>query len=171
MGRTFFQVEGLKELQKSMQQLEKIPQKHVTSSVKQAMNIVLQDAKDKAPEDEGYLKKGIIKVAEKSKKEKKIYRLVFDRKMNDIFQKTAKYATHSTNYSGKNRSNKDAHEVSNTSYYPVSQEYGYFTKNGRYIPGFMFGHKALKNNVPKVERMIIGNLKSKIDEEIRKRGL
>lgn len=171
MGRTFFQVDGLKELQRSMQQLEKVPQKHITTSVKQAMSIVLKDAKAKAPEDEGYLKKGIIRVAEKTKKERKVYRLVFDKKMNNIFQKTAKSTTTMYKYRGYNRKTKDFHETSKTSYYPVSQEYGYFAKNGRYIPGFMFGHKALKNNVPKVERMIIGNLKSRIDEEIRKRGL
>lgn len=148
-----FKIEGMKELQKSLEKLGKVPQKHVTASAKKGMNIPLREAKAKAPVDTGALKRGIILVGEKSKtKGKKVYRIVFDRAYNDIFQK-------------KNKKGQV------TGYYPVSQEYGYFAKNGRYIPGYRFIHNSLNNNVQKVEKTIIDTMQSKIDQEIRKAGL
>jgi HK97 gp10 family phage protein len=147
-----FRIEGMRELQKSLRKLGKVPQKHVTASVKKGMNIVLRDAKANAPEDTGNLKKGIKLAGERaSTKGKKVYRVVFDRNMNDIFQK-------------KNAEGKV------TGYYPVSQEYGYFTKNGRYIPGFRFIHGSLIENTQKVEKTIIDTMKQKIDAEIAKAG-
>jgi hypothetical protein len=117
------------------------------------MNIPLREAKAKAPVDTGALKRGIILVGEKSKtKGKKVYRIVFDRAYNDIFQK-------------KNKKGQV------TGYYPISQEYGYFAKNGRYIPGYRFIHNSLNNNAQKVEKTIVDTMQSKIDQEIRKAGL
>lgn len=148
-----FEIEGMKELQKSLEKLGKVPQKHVTASAKKGMNIPLREAKAKAPVDTGALKRGIILVGEKSKtKGKKVYRIVFDRAYNDIFQK-------------KNKKGQV------TGYYPVSQEYGYFAKNGRYIPGYRFIHNSLNNNAQKVEKTIVDTMQSKIDQEIRKAGL
>jgi len=153
MVRVKLKVEGMKELQKSMKKLGKVPQKHVTASAKKGMNIVLKQAKANAPVDTGELRSGIILIGERSRtKGKKVYRLVFDREKNDIFQK-------------KNKKGKV------TGYYPVSQEYGYFTKNGRYIPGFYFIHNALNENTQKVAQTIVDTMKKKIDDEIRKAGL
>lgn len=148
-----FKIEGMKELERSLKRLGKVPQKHVTSSAKKGMNIALKNAKANAPYDTGALKKGIKLVGEKSKlKGKKVYRIVFDREMNDVFQK-------------KNE------EGEVTGYYPVSQEYGFFAKNGRYIPGFRFIHDSLTDNAEKMEKTIVSTMKKKIDEEIRKAGL
>jgi HK97 gp10 family phage protein len=153
MAKTNFQIEGMDELIKSMKKLGKIPQKHVTSASKKGMNISLKDAKANAPYETGDLKKGIKIVGEKSSsKGKKIYRTVFDRSMNDVFQK-------------KNSAGKII------GYYPVSQEYGYFTKNGKYIPGFKFISNSLTENTGKIEETIISTLKKKIDAEIVKEGL
>jgi len=153
MAKVNFKVEGMKELEKSLRKLGKVPQKHVTASAKKGMNIPLREAKAKAPVDTGALKRGIILVGEKSKtKGKKVYRIVFDRAYNDIFQK-------------KNKKGQV------TGYYPVSQEYGYFAKNGRYIPGYRFIHNSLNNNAQKVEKTIVDTMQSKIDQEIRKAGL
>mgnify|MGYP000035040270 FL=1 len=153
MVQVKLKVEGMKELQKSMKKLGKVPQKHVTASAKKGMNIVLKQAKANAPVDTGELRSGIILIGERSRtKGKKVYRLVFDREKNDIFQK-------------KNKKGKV------TGYYPVSQEYGYFTKNGRYIPGFYFIHNALNENTQKVAQTIVDTMKKKIDDEIRKAGL
>lgn len=153
MARVHFKVEGMKELQKSLKKLGKVPQKHVTSSAKKGMNIVLKDAKANAPYDTGSLKKGIILKGEKSKhKGKKVYKVVFDPAMNDVFQK-------------KNKDGKV------TGYYPVSQEYGFFARNGRYIPGYRFIHNSLADNAQKMEKTIVDTMKKKIDEEIRKAGL
>lgn len=153
MAKIKFKVEGMKELEKSLKKLGKVPQKHVTNSSKKAMNIALKQAKTNAPYDTGMLKKGIVLKGEKAAvKGKKVYRVVFDRAMNDVFQK-------------KNADGKV------TGYYPVSQEYGYFTKNGRYIPGFRFISDSLTENTAKIEKTIVTEMKKKIDTEISKVGL
>jgi len=153
MARLTFRIEGMKELQKSLERLGKVPQKHVTSSSRKAMNIVLKESRATAPVDTGALKKGMKLKGERSRaKAKKVYRVIFDPAMNDVFQK-------------KNKDGKV------TGYYPVTQEYGFFAKNGRYIPGYRFIHDSLADNTRKVEKKIVSEMKKKIDAEIAKVGL
>lgn len=153
MAKLKFKVEGIEELNRSLKKLGKVPQKHVTSSSKKGMNIALKDSRANAPYDTGMLKKGIILAGERSVvKGKKVYRVVFDRSMNDVFQK-------------KNADGKV------TGYYPVSQEYGFFAKNGRYIPGYRFISDSLTENTAKIEKTIVSTMKTKIDAEIAKVGL
>lgn len=153
MAKVKFKVEGMKELEKSLKKLGKVPQKHVTASSKKGMNISLKDSKANAPYDTGQLKKGIILKGERSRvKAKKVYRVVFNSAMNDTFQK-------------KNKEGKV------TGYYPVSQEYGFFAKSGRYIPGYRFISDSLTDNVSKIEKTIVYEMKKKIDQEIAKVGL
>jgi hypothetical protein len=153
MAKAMFKVEGMKELKKSLDKLGKVPQKHVTNSSKKAMTISLKDARANAPYETGMLKKGIVLNGEKSSiKAKKVYRVVFNSSMNDVFQK-------------KNAEGKV------TGYYPVSQEYGFFARNGRYIPGFRFVSDSLFNNTSKIEKTIVDTMKKKIDAEIAKVGL
>lgn len=153
MAKVKFKVEGMDELERSLKKLGKVPQKHVTASAKKGMNISLKDSRANAPYDTGMLKKGIKLAGEKSKvKGKKVYRIVFDSAMNDVFQK-------------KNAEGKV------TGYYPVSQEYGFFAKNGRYIPGYRFISDSLTDNVSKIEKTIVTEMKKKIDVEIAKAGL
>lgn len=148
-----FKVEGMNKLKKDLEKLGKVPQKHVTASARKGMNVVLKESKASAPYDTGQLKKGIVLKGERATtKGKKVYRVVFDDKMNDVFQKK----------------NKEG-EV--TGYYPVSQEYGFFAKNGRYIPGYRFIHDGLTENTIKVSRVMIDTMKTKIDAEIRKARL
>lgn len=155
-----FKVEGMKELQKSLKKLGKIPQKHVTSSAKKGMNISLKDARANAPHDTGMLKKGIMLKGERSRtKAKKVYRIVFDPSMNDVFQKPIE------NPGSRGGSGKS------TGYYPISQEYGYFAGNGNYIPGFRFISDSLIDNVQDIEKTIVSEMKKKIDAEIVKEGL
>ena len=143
-------IEGMKELNKSLKRLGETPQKHVTSSVRKGMNISFKDAKAKAPIETGELKSGIKMVGEKSRiKGKKVYQIVFDRAKNDIFQK-------------KNKEGKII------GYYPASMEYGFFARNGRYIPGYHFLKKALEENSGKVEKTIIEEMQKKIDKELGK---
>lgn len=153
MAKVKFKIEGMKELQKSIKKLGKVPQKCVTPAARKGMNIALKSAKAAAPVDTGMLRKGMKLVGEKSKyKGKKVYRIVFDRAYNDIFQKP--------NKQGKI-----------TGYYPVSQEYGFFAKNGRYIPGYRFIHSTFESNTSKIEKTIVSEMKKKIDAEIAKGGL
>jgi len=156
-----FKIEGMYELLKNLGSLGEVPQKHVTASVRKGMNIVLRQARATAPRDTGDLKRGIVSVGEvASNKGKKVYRIVFDRGMNDVFQKPVK----SVGMSGSPKAKDPA-------YYPISQEYGYFAKNGRYIPGFRFGRNAFKSKLPDAKKAIIETMKKKTDEEISKRGL
>lgn len=148
-----FKIEGMNKLQNSLKKIGGVPQKYVTPASKKAMRIVQKDAKSDAPYLTGDLERGIILAPEKTKtKGKKIYRVVFDRAMNDVFQKP----------------NKDGKI---TGYYPVSQEYGFFAKNGRYIPGYAFARGALEKDAPKVAETIISTMQKKIDTEIAKGGL
>lgn len=153
MAKANFKIQGMNKLRADLKKLGLVPQKHVTSSARKGMNLVLKDAKSNAPYDTGDLKKGIILSGERTKtKGKKVYRVVFNRAMNDIFQ----------------RKDKDGRIVA---YYPVSQEYGYFTKNGRYIPGFRFIHDSLSDNAQKAGKIMVDTMKKKIDQELRKAGL
>jgi hypothetical protein len=143
----------MRELQKSLKKLGNVPQKHVTASARKGMSIVLKDAKANAPYDTGALKKGMKLQGERSRyKGKKVYKIIFDPAMNDVFQKK----------------NKQGEVIG---YYPISQEYGYFAKNGRYIPGYRFIHDSLEENAEKMEKTIVTTMKQKIDTEIRKAGL
>jgi len=143
----------MRNLQRSLKKLGHVPQKHVTSSARKGMNIVLRDAKANAPYDTGALKKGMKLQGERSRyKGKKVYKIIFDPAMNDVFQKK----------------NKQGEVIG---YYPVSQEYGFFAKNGRYIPGYRFIHGSLNDNAEKMEKTIVTTMKQKIDAEIRKAGL
>jgi len=153
MAKANFKVEGMDQLIKSLERLGKVPQKHVTSSSRKAMNISLKDARANAPYDTGALSKGMKLKGERSRvKAKKVYQVVFDDKYNHIFQKP----------------NKDGKI---TGYYPVSQEYGFFAKNGRYIPGYRFVRDSLTDNVGAIEKTIVSEMQKKIDAEIAKAGL
>jgi HK97 gp10 family phage protein len=143
-------IEGMKELDRTLKRLGEVPQKHVTSSVRKGMNVAFKDAKNKSPVETGELKSGIKMVGEKSKiKGKKVYQVVFDRAKNNVFQKRNK-------------------EGKVTGYYPASMEYGFFARNGRYIPGYHFLKKALEENAGKVQKTIIENMQNKIEKELNK---
>ena len=153
MPKINFKIEGMKELEKALKKIGDVPQKHVTSSARKAMNIVLKDSRANAPVDTGALKKGMKLKGERSRyKGKKVYQVIFDPAMNEIFQKANK-------------------EGKITGYYPVSQEYGFFARNGRYIPGYRFIHDSLASNTEKVSKTIVDEMKKKIDAEIAKVGL
>lgn len=148
-----FKVEGMDKLLNDLEKIGQVPQKHVTASARKGMNIALKDSKANAPYDTGMLKKGIVMKGERARaKGKKVYRIVFDRNMNDVFQKPNK-------------------EGKVTGYYPISQEYGFFAKNGRYIPGYRFIHDSLIDNTSKIEKTIVSEMQKRIDIEIMKAGL
>lgn len=148
-----FKIEGMDKLLNDLEKIGQVPQKHVTSSSRKAMNIVLKSSRANAPYYEGYLEKGMKLKGERSRaKGKKVYQVIFNPDMNHIFQKP--------NKQGKI-----------TGYYPVSQEYGFFAKNGRYIPGYRFIHDSLAENTRKVEKTIVSEMQKKIDAEIAKAGL
>lgn len=159
MAKINFKVEGMRELEGSLKKLGNVPQKHVTSAARKGMNIALKDSRANAPYDTGQLKKGIVMNGEKSRvKAKKVYRIKFDEKMNDVFQKPIKNPGEA---GGKNK----------TGYYPFSQEYGFFARDGKYFPGYRFISDSLIENTSKIEKTIVTEMKTKINDEIAKVGL
>lgn len=138
-------IQGMKELQNTIKQLGKLPQKCVTKASRKGATIALKSAKQNTPVDQGELQSGIILKGEKSKvKGKKVYQVTMDDKKNDIFAKESK--------SGKR------------SYYPASQEYGFFARGGSYIPGFHYLKKSLESNKNAIEREVVDVLSKEIDK-------
>lgn len=153
MANIKFKAVGIEQLNRSLERLGKVPQRHVTSSARKGMNIPLKSARANAPYDTGALSKGMKLKGERSRhKAKKVYQVIFDDKYNHIFQKK----------------NKQGQIIG---YYPVSQEYGFFAKDGKYIPGYRFVRDSLADNVHQVEKTIVSEMKKKIDAEIIKEGL
>ncbi len=68
--------------------------------------------------------------------------------MNDVFVKTSK--------DGKR------------SYYPASQEYGFLSKGGRYIPGYRFLRRAIDDNDQQIEQVTIESAGKAIDKIMTK---
>ncbi|MCF0149151.1 MAG: HK97 gp10 family phage protein [Clostridium sp.] len=144
------EIDGMKELQKSIKKLGQVPQKYVTPSAKKGMTIALKSAKENAPYLTGELESGMKLIGEKSKsKGKKIYQVVFDRQKNDIFQKK----------------NKEGKVIA---YYPASQEFGW-TANGKYTPGFHFLKRSLEENVGAISNKIVNEMSKKIDKALKAR--
>lgn len=136
---------GMDELLKYVDNLEKLPQKVVTASSKKGARISLVSAKALAPFLSGELESGIILKAEKSRvKGKKVYQTTLDRNKNDVFQKKTK--------SGK------------TAYYPASQEHGFRTRNGGYIPGIHYLEKSVEENAESIEKTIVESIVCEIDK-------
>lgn len=143
--RRQFEIEGMKELEKTIKQLGKLPQKCVTKAAKKGATIALKAAKAKAPYLTGALEEGIILKGEKSKvKGKKVYQVTMNPAMNDIF---VKYTKDGKRY-----------------YYPASQEYGFLTKNGGYVPGVHFLRDSIVDNKAQIERTIVEVLAREIDK-------
>jgi len=143
--RVKFEIEGMKELEHTIRELGKLPQKCVTPAAKKGARIALKAAKAKAPFLTGALEEGIILKGEKLRKRgKKVYQVTLDPAMNDIFVKTTK--------DGKRY------------YYPASMEYGFITRDGGYSPGFHYLRDALVDNKAAIERTVVDELAKQIDK-------
>lgn len=145
-------IEGLDALMRDFQKLGRVPQTVATQSARAAGLIALRAARAKAPVDIGNLKLGLIMKREKSRtKGKSVYQVTLDHKFNKFFVKVSK--------DGKR------------SYYPASQEYGFLSVNGRYIPGYRYLRRAIDDNKSTLERKMIETAGKAIDKILRKKGL
>lgn len=125
------------------QRLGKSPQKVANKAARAGSAIARIDAKQNAPVDEGNLKKGIVMKKERRVKAgKAVYDIMMDPAMNNVFVKVSA--------EGKR------------SYYPASQEYGFMTKSGKYIPGFRYLRKSLDDNEQKIEAKILDVAKTEV---------
>jgi HK97 gp10 family phage protein len=153
------EIVGMRELERTISQLEQLPQKVVTKSARKGMNIALKAVRRNAPEDTGNLKRGFKLVGERSKvKGRKIYQVVPDRGFNHVFQKPipdpeAEHPRGKGIYGGKN----------DTAYYPASQEYGFLTANG-YVPGYHFMRKSMDDNAGNISETTIRVMTDEIDK-------
>jgi len=140
-----FEIEGMKELERTIRKLGKLPQKCVTPAAKKGAQIALKAAKAKAPFLTGALEEGIILKGEKLRKRgKKVYQVTMNPAMNDVFVKTTK--------DGKRY------------YYPASMEYGFITRDGGYSPGFHYLRDSLVDNKERIEKTVVDVLAKEIDK-------
>lgn len=129
-------------------ELEKVPQTTVTKSARAGASIAYKSAKANAPVDTGNLKKGLILKRERRRKPgKAVYQVTFDPAMNDVFVKESK--------DGKR------------AYYPASQEYGFLTKDGGYIPGYRYLKRSITDNETAIEQKIIETAKKDVEKALR----
>lgn len=143
--RVKFEIEGMKELERTIRELGKLPQKCVTPAARKGARIALKAARAKAPWRFGDLSEGIILKGEKLRKRgKKVYQVTMDPKKNDIFVKETK--------DGKRY------------YYPASMEYGFITRDGGYSPGYHYLRDALVDNKAAIERVTVDELAKRIDK-------
>jgi hypothetical protein len=149
-------IEGLAELERQFRRLEKFPKSKVGKAANAGMKEPLKDARADAPTDIGTLKKGIIKIREKSPRSraKVVYRIVFDRGFNHVFQRVDRPIQNPGKYGGKKP----------TPYYPVSQEFGFKTADKGYVPGFKFIQNALKKNQQSSAKKIVEVLSREVDK-------
>lgn len=127
---------GMKELERTFKALGKVPQTVATKAARSGASIALKAAKNNAPVDTGHLKSGIImKKERRTTPGKAVYDVMMDPALNDVFVKMSQ--------DGKR------------SYYPASQEYGFLTVNGGYVPGYHFLRRSLTDNADKIEKKVL----------------
>ena len=148
-----FDVSDLIRLGKTIEKLGKLPQKCVTKAARKGGNVVMKAVKQTAPVETGLLKSGIRLKAEKTRTPgKKVYEVTFDAGMNDVFQKNIQNPGAA---GGKNK----------TAYYPASMEYGYFDRNGRYIPGFHFMRNSAAGSESEMSSVTLKVLADEVEKE------
>lgn len=158
-----YKLEGMKELIYSVNQLGELPQSCVNYAAKSGANLALKAARANAPVEYGDLRDGIILKGERTKIQgKKVYDVMMDPSKNDIFQKQTKTGKRRKVTKGK------VSMVSGNYYYPASQEFGFVTKNGGYVPGYHFLRESLTENVGAISDKVITVLSKRIDKVLAK---
>jgi len=140
---------GFDGLMRDFERLGKVPQAAATKGAQAGGRIALKAAKNLAPVDSGELRDGIIMKQERKRVPgKAVQDIMMDPAKNDVFVKTTK--------DGKRY------------YYPASQEYGFLTVDGRYVPGYAYLRRAIDNNAEQIERKILEVAGREVDKALRK---
>lgn len=156
--RGYGSVDGLDELIRQIERIEKIPKRALSKAAREGMRKPLAQARKDAPKETGTLKKGIKSVLEKSSKRSKfksIYQMVFDKRLTEVFR--GKKIIRPGLYG--------ANPPKEYGYYPVSMEYGYKAKEG-YRPGKYFLSKAIEQNQDESAKIVVRVLTDEIDRAI-----
>lgn len=138
-------VEGLDKLIKDISNLERLPQGQITKGVRKSVNIVLKEAKRKAPKRTGTLRRGLVIKPEKSKKGKKVYRVIPKETVTEFVKITK---------------NGDRY------YYPASQEYGFTTVNGGRVEGKYYMADALTEKHNEVIETMVAIIGDEIEKAL-----
>lgn len=142
-------IDGMAELERTFKQLGRVPQTVATKAARAGGTIALKAAKSNAPEDSGDLKRGIIlKRERRTKPGKAVYDVEMNPAMNDVFVKVSK--------DGKR------------SYYPASQEYGFLTVDGGYVPGYRYLRRAITEHDTEIEAKILETTGKEVEKALRK---
>lgn len=139
------EIVGMKELERAMKRLGKVPQTVVTKAARAGATIAHKAAKANAPEDTGDLKGGIImKPERRTKMGKKVFDIKLDPAKNDIFVKETKSGVRY--------------------YYPASMEYGFMTVDGGYVPGYRYLRRSITDNIVAIETRVVSVAAKAIDK-------
>lgn len=144
----------------TLSRVEKVPQRAVTKAAGKGATVVRKAVRSAVPEDTGALKRGIIRNGERSRiKGKKVYDLMFDPGMNDIFQKPIKNPG-------------EAGGKSPHGYYPASMEYGFLTRSKggglSYVPGYHFMRDAAQSAEFPARQVTIQTFTAELEKEWQK---
>lgn len=151
-------IDGISSLQQFLKDYGKMPDKIISKSVQKASRIVLQSAKRNIPSDTGLMRQSLsARLEKKKRKAKRVSRIGFKAYLYDQIK-----AEH--DQSNADRSNLPKKKRGKPFFYPSAVEFGYFTRSGRFIPGYHFLRNALENNKDLFERLLI----KEIDQALKK---
>ena len=134
---------GMENLKKTMQKLEKVPQKQITKAARQGAKIILLKARENAPVKTKLMQKGIYLKGERPRKRgKKVFQITFRSKPEFV------------------KITKDGKRY----FYPASQEFGFDTVDGGHVDGKHYLQEAMETEKSQAALKMIKVL----DEEIKK---
>lgn len=147
----------VKQLERNIQRLGKLPQKCVTSAAGKGATIVKRGIRNEVPVDTGTMKSAIIRKGEKSRvKGKKVYETTFDPGFNDALQKPIKQPGIFGGGYPK-------------AYYPSSMEYGFLTRSKgggiSYFPGYHFMKEGAEKAESAQQAVTISTLNKNLEKE------
>lgn len=156
-----FYLKDLPKLYVALNRVEKVPQRAVTKAAGKGTTVVRRSLRSSIPVDTGAMKRGIVRKGERSRtKGKKVYDLMFDPGMNDVFQKPIKNPGAA---GGKNKKG----------YYPASQEYGFLTRSKggglSYVPGYHFMRDATEEAAFPARQATVKAFTAELEKEWRKK--
>lgn len=152
-----FDLKDLSRFHEALGRVEYVPMKIVTKAAGKGATVVRRSIRSGAPVDTGALRRGVIRKAEhSSRRGKKVYDVMFDPNMNDIFQKPIK---NPGQFGGKNAK----------AYYPASMEYGFLTRSKggglSYVPGYHFMREGADEAEAAASAVMISVMTKELEKE------
>lgn len=158
-------IDGIGELERAFKELGRVPQTAASKAARAGGTIAHKAAKSNAPVDEGNLKKGLIlKRERKTKPGKVVYDVEMDPNKTELYRRDTKTGTRRVGGKGSDANNR----TKGGYYYPASQEYGFLTVDGRYVPGYRYLRRAITEHDTEIERKILEVTGKEVDKALRK---